>query len=56
VIFVEVPVLSDENCHGLGKREGRGKRREEREREREEKRQNRCFVDGEMHRLGCVMC
>jgi hypothetical protein len=33
VIFVEVPVLSDENCHGLGKREGRGKRREERERE-----------------------
>jgi hypothetical protein len=53
VIFVEVPVLSDENCHGLGKREGRGKRREERE--RDEKRQNRCFVDGEMHPLGCVM-
>jgi hypothetical protein len=32
VIFVEVPVLSDENCHGLGKREGRGERREEKER------------------------
>jgi hypothetical protein len=35
VIFVEVPVLRDENCHGLGKR-GKGKEKR-REREREEK-------------------
>jgi len=54
VIFVEVPVLRDENCHGLGKGEGRGKRREERE--REEKGRTECFVNGEIDPLGCVMC
>jgi hypothetical protein len=35
VIFVEVPVLSDENCHGLGKREGRGKEKRGKKERRE---------------------
>jgi len=53
VIFVEVPVLSDENCHGLGKR---GKGKEKRGKRERREMQKRCFVDGEMHPLGCVMC
>jgi hypothetical protein len=52
VIFVEVPVLSDENCHGLGKREGKKEKRGKKERR---ERQKRCFVDGEIHPLCCVI-
>jgi hypothetical protein len=50
VIFVEVPVLRDENCHGLGKR---GKGKEKRGKKERRERQKRCFVDGEMYPLGC---
>jgi hypothetical protein len=45
VIFGRVPVLGDENCHGLGKR---GKGKEKREKKERRERENRCFVDGEM--------
>jgi hypothetical protein len=38
MIFGRVPILGDENCHGLGKRDGgkKGKEKKERERERRE--------------------
>lgn len=41
MIFGEVPVLSDENCHGLGKR-GKGEREERKEREKRKAEQMLC--------------
>ena len=56
MIFGRVPVLRDENCHGLGKRE-REKGKESRE-NKERGERGYCFIDGEMSqpRLGWVMC
>ncbi len=51
MIFGRVPVLRDENCHGLGKREGRGKRREKRK--KEEKGRTDVLSTERCARLGC---
>jgi hypothetical protein len=42
VIFRRVPVLRDENCHGLGKKEGKGEREERKERKKRKAEQMFC--------------
>jgi hypothetical protein len=37
-------------------RKERGKGKEKRGKKERRERQKRCFVNGEMHPLGCVMC